>query len=143
MLTALIADLGAMDKVYLQQIDESSACGTNRRHFARLEVHCRARIRIGTRYYAGYLHNISQGGAKLRTISPIRKMGEVILTLPDLPPLRCQLRWNNSYNAGVSFHSAVHEQELSRWIGERAALADEYFAFLAEIADSEPDLILW
>jgi hypothetical protein len=34
---------------------------------------------IGSRHYAGYLHNISRGGAKLRTITPIRKVGAVLL----------------------------------------------------------------
>ena len=42
----------------------------SRREFPRLQIDCRARIRIGNRQYAGYLH-ISQGGAKLRTITPI------------------------------------------------------------------------
>lgn len=101
-----------------------------RREFRRLNIHCRARIRIGDRQYAGYLDNISQGGAKLRTITPIRKIGTIILRLPDLPPLRCQLRWTDSYNAGVSFASALDEAELSKWAETRTARTDQY----AEIA---------
>ena len=92
-----------------------------RRQFARLEVQCRARIRIGTRQYAGYIHNISQGGAKLRTLSPIRKLGKVILRLPDLPPLRCQLRWTDPYNAGVAFELRLPREELLRWARERSS----------------------
>lgn len=96
-----------------------------RREFPRFDIHCRARIRIADRQYAGYLHNISQGGAKLRTITPIRKVGNIILRLPDLPPLRCQLRWTDSYNAGVLFASALDEAELSRWAEARVALIDQ------------------
>ena len=91
-----------------------------RRRYPRFEIVCRARIRIGTRQYAGYLHNIGEGGAKLRTITPIRKLGSVILRLPDLPPLRCQLRWTDSYNAGVVFELALSRTELSRWARSRA-----------------------
>ena len=92
-----------------------------RRQFARLEVQCPARIRIGTRQYAGYIHNISQGGAKLTTLSPIRKLGKVILRLPDLPPLRCQLRWTDPYNAGVAFELRLPLEELLRWARERSS----------------------
>lgn len=91
-----------------------------RRKFPRFEVQCRARIHIGMRHYAGYLHNIGQGGAKLRTISPIRKPGKVILRLPDLPPLSCELRWTDSYNAGVAFEVALPRKTLSEWAKGRS-----------------------
>jgi len=91
-----------------------------RREFARIQILCRARIRIGNRQYAGYLHNISQGGAKLRTLTPIRRLGHVILRLPDLPALRCQLRWMDSYNAGVSFELKLSSKLLSHWARTRS-----------------------
>jgi hypothetical protein len=103
-----------------------------RRRFQRLEIQCRARIRIGKRQYAGYLHNISQGGAKLRTISPIGRLGNVILRLPDLPPLKCTLRWTNAYNAGVSFELPLTKAELMEWAEARSALAD-----LDQLVDAE------
>ena len=95
-----------------------------RRRFPRYDVQCRARIRIGNRQYAGYIHNISRGGAKLRTITPIRKLGSVILRLPDLPPLCCRLRWTGSFHAGVSFEMLLPASELARWARARSSLAD-------------------
>ena len=95
-----------------------------RRRFQRLDIQCRARIRIGKRQYAGYLHNISQGGAKLRTITPIGRLGNVILRLPDLPPLKCTLRWTNAYNAGVSFELPLTKSELVEWTEARSAFVD-------------------
>lgn len=92
-----------------------------RRKSFRHDVQCRARIRIGTRQYAGYIHNISEGGAKLRTITPIHKAGRVILRLPDLPPLRCELRWKDSYNAGVAFELKLPRRELARWLQSRSS----------------------
>jgi hypothetical protein len=112
-----------------------------RRRFPRFDVQCRARIRIGTRQYAGYIHNISQGGAKLRTISPIRKVGAVILRLPDLPPLRCRLCWADAYNAGVAFEIALSRSELGRWAKSRSEFrhpeegTDCEFAELVELLD--------
>lgn len=103
-----------------------------RREFPRFQILCRARIRIGNRQYAGYLHNISQGGAKLRTLTPIRRLGNVILRLPDLPALRCQLRWTDSYNAGVSFELSLAPQMLSDWARTRSTSSE-----LNNVAEAE------
>ena len=102
-----------------------------RRRSERYEVQCRARIVIGKRHYAGYIHNISQGGAKLRTITPIRSTGEVLLRLPDLPPLRCQICWTGAYTAGVAFEPPLSRADFLRWAATRSALRpprsfDEY-----------------
>lgn len=95
-----------------------------RRECPRYGLQCRANIRIGTRHYAGYIHNISQGGAKLRTISSIGRPGDVILKLPDLPPLRCQLRWTDRHNAGVSFDRKLTKIALRRWVDGRSAFKE-------------------
>jgi hypothetical protein len=95
-----------------------------RRRHPRYEVQCRARIRIGNRQYAGYIHNISEGGARLRTISSIRRLGNVVLRLPDLPALKCQLTWTDAYHAGVIFELPLSKIELRRWVQSRAAFAE-------------------
>ena len=105
--------------MYLSREIEPAAPVLQRRRFARVEIQCRARIRIGTRQYAGYIHNISRGGAKLRTISPIRRAGAVILYLPDLPPLKCELRWTDFYNAGVAFKMSLSASEFRDWAQSR------------------------
>jgi hypothetical protein len=107
-----------------------------RREFARVDIQCRARIVIGNRHYAGYLHNISRGGAKLRTISPIGKLGNILLRLPDLPPLRCRLRWSDSYNAGVAFELPLPAADLAKWTRNRSVIAK---AVSCDIARLEPD----
>jgi hypothetical protein len=106
-----------------------------RRHHARYDIQCRAKIRIGTRQYAGYIHNISRGGAKLRTVSPIRRLGNVVLTLPGLEPLRCQLRWTDSYNAGVSFGLTLSHAAFSRWVQTRLAVRQMSGGLEPEIAE--------
>jgi PilZ domain len=113
---------------------DARTSGGQRRQFARYEVQCRARICIGKPHY-GYLHNVSQGGAKLRTISPIREVGEVMLTLPDLPPMRCQLRWSDSYNAGVSFDPSLTIAELAQWAETRSLFLVSSAAEIAEVEE--------
>lgn len=90
-----------------------------RRRYPRCEILCRAKIQIGDRVYAGYIHNISPAGAKLRTITPIRRLGSVVLTLPDLPPIRCRLRWNDRNNAGVEFARVLAQSDFSQWVDAR------------------------
>lgn len=123
--------------MYLLEPASDQSDARDRRKFARFDVQCRARIRIGTRQYAGYLHNISQGGARLRTISPIRRLGAVILRLPDLPPLRCRLCWTDAYHAGVLFEMALPQSELRRWTKSRRGYQPlgTDFAEMTELAE--------
>lgn len=95
-----------------------------RRRFPRFAVQCRARIVIGNRQYAGYIQDISEGGARLRTISSIRKLGLVVLRLPDLAPLRCRLSWTDAYHAGVMFERRLTKAELKHWVQNRAAFVE-------------------
>jgi hypothetical protein len=106
--------------MYLQEAQVNSAAKC-RRKSQRHSIQCRAKIQIGKRQYTGYIHNISRAGAKLRTISPIRRLGPVVLTLPDLPPIRCELRWTDSYNAGVQFARALRSADFSAWAEARSS----------------------
>lgn len=99
------------------QVSSPARC---RRESQRQSIQCRAKIQIGKRHYTGYIDNISRAGAKLRTISPIRRLGPVVLTLPDLPPIRCELRWTDSYNAGVQFARALQSADLAAWAEARS-----------------------
>ncbi len=87
----------------------------------RLTMRCPARVRIGNRQYAAYLENISEGGAKLRTLSPIVDSGKVILQLPDLPPLRGELRWADVLQGGVAFTFLGPSRALEDWIRDRTS----------------------
>lgn len=92
----------------------------DQRQFPRLDVQCRARIRIGRRHYFGYVENLSRGGAKLTTVTPIRDAGNVLLRLPDLPPLHGHLRWADGTAGGVAFCRTLQPEELTEWTGSRA-----------------------
>ena len=91
----------------------------SRREFERLSVQARAKIRIGKRFYAGYIENISRGGARIVTLTPIRDSGAVTVTVPDLKPLAGELRWSRECAGGVLFRLKLDPQELHQWLSLR------------------------
>jgi len=114
-----------------------------RRRHPRYAVQCRARIVIGKRQYAGYIQDISEGGARLRTVTSIRKLGKVMLRLPDLPLIKCYLSWTDAYHAGVVFERRLTKAELREWVQNRAASLElnngpEADCELFEMAEEQP-----
>jgi hypothetical protein len=91
----------------------------SRREFERLDVQARARIRIGKRFYAGFIENISEGGARIVTLTPIRDSGPVIVRVPDLPALAGELRWRDGCTGGVQFRLKLQPELLQQWLGLR------------------------
>jgi hypothetical protein len=91
----------------------------SRRAFERLDVQARARIRIGKRFYAGFIENISEGGARIVTLTPIRDSGPVIVRVPDLPALAGELRWRDGCTGGVQFRLKLKPDVLQQWLGLR------------------------
>ena len=85
------------------------------REFERDELRCRARIRIGNRAYFGLIANISQGGARIVTETPIRDCGPVRIQLPDLSPLLGEIRWVDGCRAGVQFCLKLDAGTLEQW----------------------------
>lgn len=92
---------------------------SSRREFPRLKVRCRARIRIGKREYAGFVENISDAGARVTTITPIRDSGPVSLILPDLPPVSGHIRWMEAHGGGVCFNFRMTDSILEDWARSR------------------------
>lgn len=96
----------------------------SRRKSPRLNLRCRARIRVGNREYAGYVEDISTGGARIRTLTPVRGTGPVRLIIPDLPPIRGEIRWIEPQGGGVCFSMSVCGTVLAEWARSRLGNAD-------------------
>jgi hypothetical protein len=89
------------------------------REFARMAVQARARLRIGNRAYAACIEDISEGGARIVTLTPIRDSGRVLLQVPDLEPLQGDLRWSEGCRAGVQFALKLRPDVLDQWLSLR------------------------
>lgn len=90
-----------------------------RQRLPRIELECRCRFRVGSRFYLASLVDISQGGAKLQTHRPIQGSGDAILTLPELGSLESAIRWSHGNRVGISFNERLPFELLVRWIEDR------------------------
>jgi hypothetical protein len=91
----------------------------------RLTLRCPVRVRIGSRQYAAYLENISERGAKVRTITPILQGGKVQLTLPDLPGLDGESSWFEGNGVGICFKPSRRSAALRDWIERRVSSSQD------------------
>src|SRR3990170_6108830 len=86
------------------------------RSLPRIQIDCRGQLKMGARSYGVVLQDISQGGAKVQTQTPIMDGGGLVLSLPDLPPVAGVVRWVGGAEVGISFNECIPFDQLARWI---------------------------
>ena len=91
----------------------------DRRRTRRIKVECPATLKVDLRFYFGKLCDLSPTGAKVQTRGVLKKTGEAMLALPDLPPLPGTIRWINGRDCGLEFREQIPADALSRWLQER------------------------
>ena len=89
----------------------------------RLEVGCKASIRIGKLYYTVDVHDISLAGMKVEPIDQYCVGKDVIVVVESLRPIRGQVRWFADRRAGIVFDKELEFDELAEWVGKRLELA--------------------
>jgi hypothetical protein len=89
----------------------------------RLEVSCKASIRVGKIYYTVDVHDISLGGMKVEPIEEHCVGKDVIVVVESLRPIRGHVRWYSDRRAGIVFDKPLEFEELSEWVGKRLELA--------------------
>jgi hypothetical protein len=89
----------------------------------RLEVGCKASIRVGKVYYTVDVHDISLGGMKVEPIEEYCVGKDVVVVVESLRPVRGQVRWFADRRAGIVFDQDLSFQELAEWVGKRLELA--------------------
>ncbi len=89
----------------------------------RLDVRCKASIRVGKVYYTVDVHDISLGGMKVEPIEEYCVGKDVIVVVESLRPIRGQVRWFADRRAGIVFDKELAFEELSEWVGKRLELA--------------------
>lgn len=90
-----------------------------RRRLPRFDVDCPGRLQLGSRFHAVRLRNISQGGARVDARKGLGAEGAAILTVPDLPPLRGEVRWVDESAIGLRLEEIIPVDVLAHWLDER------------------------
>lgn len=89
----------------------------------RLDVSCKASIRVGKVYYTVDVHDISLGGMKVEPIEEYCLGKDVVVVVESLRPVKGQVRWFSDRRAGIVFDKELKFEELAEWVGKRLELA--------------------
>ena len=89
----------------------------------RLDIPCKASVRVGKTYYTVDVHDISLGGKKVEPIDEYCVGKKVTVVVESLRPIKGEVRWYSDRVAGIVFDKALEFDELSEWIGKRLELA--------------------
>ncbi|MEQ7872978.1 PilZ domain-containing protein [Sphingomonas sp. ASV193] len=89
----------------------------------RLDVDCKASLRIGKTYYTVDVHDISLGGLKVEPIEEYCLGKQVVVVVESLRPIRGEVRWFSDRKAGIVFDKPLQFDELAEWVGKRLEMA--------------------
>lgn len=89
----------------------------------RLQVECRASVRVGRTFYTCNVHDISLGGMKVEPIGEYCLGKKVIVVIESLRPVKGEVRWYCDRRAGIVFDEELRFNELAEWVGKRLEVA--------------------
>jgi hypothetical protein len=89
----------------------------------RLEVRCKASLRVEKIYYTVDVHDISLQGMKVEPIDEYCLGKKVVVVVESLRPIRGEVRWYSDRRAGIVFDQPLDFDELAEWVGKRLELA--------------------
>jgi len=89
----------------------------------RLEIACKASVKVGKVYYTVDVHDISMGGMKVEPIEEYCVGKKVVVVVESLCPNKGEVRWYSERKAGIVFEKPLDFDELSEWVGKRLELA--------------------
>ena len=89
----------------------------------RLEIACKASVKVGKVYYSVDVHDVSLGGMKVEPIEEYCVGKKVIVVIESLRPVKGEVRWFSDRKAGIVFEKPLDFDELAEWVGKRLELA--------------------
>ena len=89
----------------------------------RLEVNCKANVKLADTYYTVDVHDISLGGMKVEPIEEYCLGKKVVVVVESLRPIKGEVRWFAERKAGIVFDQPLKFEELAEWIGKRLEMA--------------------
>jgi len=89
----------------------------------RLNVECKASVRVGRTYYTVDVHDISLGGIKVEPIQEYCVGKKVVVIVESFRPVKGEVRWFSDRVAGIVFDQPLGFEELAEWVGKRLEMA--------------------
>jgi hypothetical protein len=89
----------------------------------RLDIACKASVKVGKTYYTVEVHDISLGGMKVEPIEEYCVGKKVVVVVESLRPIKGEVRWFSERRAGIVFDKPLDFEELAEWVGKRLELA--------------------
>jgi len=89
----------------------------------RLDIACKASVRVGKLYYSVDVHDISLEGMKVEPIEEYCVGKKVVVVVESLRPIKGEVRWYSERRAGIVFDKPLDFDELTEWVGKRLELA--------------------
>lgn len=89
----------------------------------RLDIECKASVRVGKIYYHVNVHDISMGGMKVEPVEEYCVGKKVIVVVESLRPVKGEVRWYRDRRAGIVFDKPLDFDELTEWVGKRLEMA--------------------
>lgn len=89
----------------------------------RLQIACKASVRVGKVYYSVDVHDVSLGGMKVEPIDEYCVGKKVVVVIESLRPAKGEVRWFSDRRAGIVFDKPLDFDELAEWVGKRLELA--------------------
>jgi len=98
----------------------------------RLDIPCKASVRVGKTYYTVDVHDISLGGIKVEPIEEYCVGKKVVVVVESLRPAKGEVRWYSDRRAGIVFERPLEFEELAEWCGKRLELASLKASYKAQ-----------
>ena len=90
----------------------------------RLEVNCKANVKVATSYYTVDVHDISLGGMKVEPIEEYCLGKKVVVVVESLRPIRGEVRWFADRKAGHRVRPAAEVRGTGRMDRQAARNGD-------------------
>lgn len=89
----------------------------------RLDIACKASVKVRDTYYGVEVHDISLGGMKVEPIEEYCVGRKVIVLIESLAPIKGEVRWYKERRAGIVFDRPLDFDILAEWVGKRLEMA--------------------
>ncbi len=112
-----VAGIGFDGQIGIEEVLARADAITGRRSSGpRLNIDCRATLRIGAKYCGVRVHDLGQMGVGISTTQGLEDGQEVVVTLEGFRPIKGSALWCRNGRAGIVFNLPIAFEELTRWL---------------------------